>query len=292
MTRKEWIAQRRRGIGASESAAIFDAHPYISKYSLWESKVSEPKAEDDEAEDRRADGLLMEPRIAAKYAKKSGRMVEEFTGGLAVHPEHAVLIASPDRIATFEDGRRGPVELKWWDRYRVDDDIPAYGQIQLMHQFAVLGSDIGSIAVLGSFRSFSYVDMERNQAFIDLLIEKVEEFWDRYVKTGIPPETDGSAATSEAIRRLHPKDNGQVIFLPAAAESWTKALADVKERKKAIEAEESALENSLRAAIGDATMGQLPDGTGFTLRTTTRKAFTVAPTEFRALRRTTKLLGK
>lgn len=279
--RQDWMEHRRKGIGASESAALLGVHPYISAFSLWESKISEPKPDED-VEDRRADGLLMEPRVLQKYARKTGRAVLP-SPGLVHHPKHPTMIATPDALVDF-DNRRGPLEAKWLDNYRADDEIPVYIQVQQQQQIACLDAQIGSIAILGSFRSFHWMDADRNQAFIDLLIEKIQEFWEKHVIPGIPPAADGSKATAEAIRRLYRDETGETVQLPPEALEWAQRLTQAKADTKDAEAREAEAQNKLRAAIGGAVFGQLPDGRIVSLKSQTRGAHMVKESTFRTLR--------
>lgn len=290
-----WLAQRQQGVGASESAALFGIHPYISMLSLYESKIAEPKL-DDEGNERMEDGKVIEPRIAARYAKATGRAVYAPTSKIYIHVNNPRMICSPDKIVVFNNdcapdqpGHRcrkcaGPLELKWWDNYRADDEIPEYGQIQVQHQIGVLGSDKGSIAILGSFRSFHYKDVERHDPFIELLHEKINAFW-WHVDNRVPPTADGSDATAAALKRLYPKDTGVTIFLPAESSTWAADLAQAKADIKDAEARESLAKNQLAAAIGDATFGRLPDGTAFSYKQQKRAAHVVAESEFRVLRK-------
>ena len=157
-----------------------------------------------------------------------------------------------------------------------------------------VGVDMASFAILGGFRRRYMVnDIPRNDAFCEILVETIERFmfavqagsWDKF-----GADLDGSEVTTEALKRLYPKDTGVTIDLPRAAEKWTAQLEIVKRHMKTLKGREAQLENSLRAAIGDATQGRLPDGTGWTYRASSRAGYIVEPCEYRTLRRTTKRL--
>ncbi len=129
MSRADWLLARRSGIGASESAALFGLHPYISALSLYESKIREtPDDDSDDENERMEDGKVIEPRIAARYAKATKRPVH-LVGGISVqHPSMAHMTCTPDAF-TLDGERRLPLELKWWENFRAGDEIPEYGQI-------------------------------------------------------------------------------------------------------------------------------------------------------------------
>lgn len=290
MTRKEWLALRRQSVGASEAAALFNLHPYQSPYSLWAEKTGEVEPPD-ESTDQQEFGLVIEPYLAKRYERETGRRILELKPLTVFTHDSIPASATPDRI--FATGihvaNNGVLELKRWSHYSPHEDIPAHAQIQVQQQMLCTELRIGAFAILGPFDKFYTAEATRNEQFLALLVEKIEEFW-FYVTKGTPPPADGHAATTEALKRLHPKDNGSTVVLPAEAEKWTSELAWIEKQKKELDTRETACKNSLRAAIGDATYGRLPDGSGWTLRTTPREGYTVEATEYRALRRSKKLL--
>ena len=149
---------------------------------------------------------------------------------------------------------------------------------------AVTGMQWGSFAVLIGGNKFHWMDVPRNDKFISHLIEREEEFWDR-VQRGDPPQADASDSTKECLLRLYPKDAGTSIALPDEAREWASALANAKATIKAQEEIEQAMENKLKAAIGNSTFGVLPGGGRYSWKWQNRKSYIVAETEFRVLRR-------
>lgn len=281
MSRADWLAERKTGIGASESAALFGLHPYISPLSLYESKIRESEPEDDEGNERMEDGKVIEPRIAARWEKATGLIATVPPQPLYRHPSMSHMTCSPDRLI---GETTKPLELKWWENFHAGDEIPDYGQVQVQHQIAVLGSDSAAMGILGSFRSFDHRDIPRHDSFIALLMEKVDDFW-RRVQERRPPDADGSAATGEALKRLYPRDKGTTIFLPPEAVGWAADLAAAKAEIAAAKERESLAKFRLCQAIGDATFGTLPDGTQFSYKRQVNPEHTVAKSEFRVLRK-------
>lgn len=286
MTRKQWLKLRRQSVGASEAAALFNLHPFHSPFSLWAEKTGQVEPED-EKNDQQEFGLAIEPYLAKRYREKTGRTVERLPKYTVYHCGNAS--ATPDRVfRDTEVAPPNPLELKSGIFFDPKEELPAHWQVQINQQMLCTGAARGSFAILGSFHRFFTYDVERNEAFLSLLIEKIDEFWE-HVKKGTPPPVDGHAATTEALKRLHPKDSGETVALPAEAEYWTAELAAVKKHIKEFEARKSELENQLKAAIGDATYGRMADGSGWSLKTTPRDGYTVEATEYRSLRRTMKL---
>jgi putative phage-type endonuclease len=304
-SRVEWLKARRNSIGASEAAAVLGLHPYHSPLSLYYEKTTEvPPSE--EQTDYQEWGHLMEEPLAAKYARKTNRKV--LPGQFRKHPTYSFITATTDRYCEATTGQlsgglgaqlalgddkllTGALELKTSDRFDATDELPLYWQIQNQQQMACDNLLFGSFSILGPFRRHYTADLLRNEKFISFLIEKEEEFWKTYVIPGIPPPADGHKATTEALKRMYPKDNGRVVQLAEHFAVNVRRIDGVKEAIKRLESLKAEMENRVKAAIGDATWGQLPDGTGWSLKTTDRAGYVVDPTSYRTLR-FTKKVGK
>ncbi len=286
MSRADWLLARRTGIGASESAALFGLHPYISALSLYESKIRDTEPEDDEGNERMEDGKVIEPRIAARWEKATGLKCVSAASKVYRHPQMPHMTCTPDYFVLDDSGTvtNKPLELKWLENFGKDSEIPEYIQVQQQHQIACLGPDESPLAILGSFRSFHHFTTPRHDSFISLLMEKVDEFW-RRVQERRPPDADGSDATAKALKALYPKDKGTTIFLPADAAKWISDLEQAKADKKSAEGRESLAKALIVSAIGDATFGELPDGTKYSYKHQVKEEHVVAKSEFRVLRK-------
>lgn len=298
LERIDWLKHRRNSIGASEAAAVLGLHPYISPLSLWESKVTDAEPDNEETEIQRRGHIFEEP-IAQMYANLTGRTVKP-SPGTERHPKYSFLTATKDRIvmATVEqlDGLvsgegllSGPLELKSIIHFKQGDDLPVHFQVQIQQQMDCDAErpEFGSFALLGPFYAIIPVDVRRNDPFIELLNERCHEFWERYVLTGTPPPVDGHPATTEALKRLFPRDAGTRVDLAGEFPEMATRLEDTKLQIKNLEADERDLENKIRAAMGEATYAVLPDMTGFSLKTTRVEGYskTVKSFEYRKLHR-------
>lgn len=285
--REAWLRVRRTGIGASEVAAVLGVHPYLSAYTLWHEKRGLlPPLEESEAMEW---GKLLEPVIADKYARVTGRKLVDHGRYQALRSSRwPFLIATLDREVAPVDGRKGPgaleikttgtfVEPKW------KDEPPLYVQTQMQAQLAVTGWSWGSFAVLVGGQKYDHLDMNRDDDFIGILVEKCEAFW-RLVQDGTPPPVDGSDSTADTLAALHPDDNGDVVHLAAEQADWLRIREEAKAAIKREEAREQEASNHLRAAIGSATFGAMPDGRLLSLKTTERAGYVVEPKKFRQLR--------
>jgi putative phage-type endonuclease len=292
--RQQWLERRRAGTGGSDAPVVLGLSSWKSPLALWAEKtglVREPSLEEVEYVEW---GHILEEPIAAKYIKVTGRtLIDHGRYAIRIHPDRPWMHCTIDReIACHTamppdqptDGP-GDLSIKNAGAYKAkdwEDEPPLPYQVQLQHELAVTGLRWGSFAVLIGGNKFHWCDVPRNERFISYLIEKEEEFWD-LVQRGAPPPADASDSTREVLLRLYPKDTGDSVALPPEASEWAEQLRLLKEQIKSAEALKQDFENKIKAAIGNATIGLLPDG-GFTWKSQHRDGYTVAPTDFRVLR--------
>lgn len=254
-SREEWEASRKGNIGASEVATIVGANPYQSPHSLWCEKVGLIAGRDTTIAMRR--GHAMEPFAAELYTESTGEELYD-PGDFAVwsHPEIPFLRCTPDRL-TMSDGR--PVELKDIGhnvaRLMAEGEPPVGYLAQLQCQMAILEKERGDLACVIDGRDFEVFPFYRDDRFVLAMLEEVTEFYER-MQSGEPPAVDGLPSTATALAALHPDDNGETVTLSQEAIDAGVALDAVKARIKVLEAEKTLHENTLKAAIGDATFAE------------------------------------
>lgn len=290
--RETWLAARNASIGASEAAALFGVSRWDTVTSLWARKTGRLVEKNDEQSKLLKWGLRLEPAIAAGYEEDSGRRLQRAGQyAVALHPEHPFMTATPDYwIVEAHDrpGQNGLAEIKnvgTWVAKRWDEGVPDDVQIQAQHQMACTGADWVTVLPLIGGNDDRPVDIERNPSFIAELEETCRWFW-RFVETGEQPPVDGSERTLEVIKKLHPLDSGAEVALPEEAVTWWHLLEEAKQAAKVAEAAKTDAETRLKAAIGDATFGRLPDGRRLSLKTSSNPGGErfVAPYTYRTLR--------
>lgn len=306
---------RTGSLGASDAAAALGVSPWKSPYQLWAEKTgiaAEPDLSENEAVEW---GSILEPIIAETYARKTGRKVEHNRNALVTrHPDLPFLTATLDATQRVTDRTEpwfkenvGALEIKTtgyyaeypegsnWDNgppmhFRIrsswDEEPPIYYQIQLQHQLAVTGLTWGTLCVLIGGQKFRWFDQKRNERFIEMLLTREAEFWAMIVDR-IPPDPDGSIATTETIKRLYPEDHGGIIALPAQAYEIDEELMVTKRVLKDLEDKRRQLENTIKTWLKGATTGVLPCGARYTWKQQTahheaKEAYT---STYRVLRR-------
>lgn len=262
MDRAAWLAERKKGLGGSDAAAVLGVSPWKSTFALWAEKTGlEPE---DEMPEWMEWGLRLEPAIASKYEEVTGRRVIKPVAPITQHASRAYMFATLD----YHAEGFGPLEIKTLGFHKADEwngEPPLHYQIQLQHQMACTNAKRGSFAALIAGQKFVWCDVERNDAFIATLEQKCEEFWDM-VCTGKQPPVDGHDSTTDALRRLHPKDSGRVIELPAQALEWVDVYESASASLKKAEELKARAGNLIRNAMTDASVGAIPGGPTITYR--------------------------
>ena len=90
----------------------------------------------------------------------------------------------------------------------------------------------------------------------------------------------------ESLHRIFQRESSDlVVELPMEVQQWAERLDSVKGQAKLLHDEQQLLENRIKAAMGEASRGLLPDGTAFTWKVQQRAEHVVAASECRILRR-------
>lgn len=204
----DWLAARRRGIGASEMAGVLGIRSaYHSPFSLWWSKQ---KGWESPRSDAMYIGTLLEPVIGQLFTERyPDLMVCRPDGALWRH--HAVewMLATPDFLAVDGAGWVEPVECKsdegghWGSPGTAE--VPEHHAVQVAQQCAVLGAPAGYVVRMAHKR-LSVYRVPFGEAEAEAMagwVEQGERFLGKLM-LGTPPDPDEHAATDAALRRLWP----------------------------------------------------------------------------------------
>lgn len=283
--RGRWLKARQGGIGGSDAPAVMGVSPWRSPYALWAQKTGiEPDALDNEV---LRWGRILEGPIADDYSRLTGRALKNLgEHEIQRHAKLPHMICTLDRvIEPIDDRGPGSLSIKYVGPMKAGDwreDAPVDYQVQLQHELAVMGFKWGSFAVLVWGRGVQWLDMERNDAFVEVLEQEESEFWGK-VESGNPPPIDGAESTGEAIKRLYPKDDGRLVELPPECRTWWSHAEECKAEIKRFRYLQEENENRIKAALGTASEGFTGEKR-WTYRAQSRKGYAVEATEYRVLR--------
>ena len=253
MDRATWLEERKKGIGASEAAAVLGVSPWSSPMDVWARKKQLiPEIEDNE---RLRTGRLFEEPIAQLYAE---REKVTLTGGgydLIHHPSLPVF-ATPDRLVVGAD--RGleiktvePAMSKEWGE-EGSDQIPRHYITQVAVCMAVTGRAEWDVAAFFGMNDFRVFRLRRDMELEEAILSRLSEFWTRYVVGNEEPAIDGSEACAQYLVQKYPSNRLPLIGANEEAEQLLADLFAIRDQVKADDAIQTEYENKLKAIIGEA----------------------------------------
>jgi len=257
MSREDWLKERQKGIGGSDASAILGFNPWKSPFELYIEKTSDTVQEiDNEAIHW---GNVLEDVVAEEFSRRTGKKVRR-RNQIFKHQKHDWMIANIDRDVV---GERVLLECKTTNAFAADqwegDQIPPAYMCQVQHYMAVLDYEKAYIAVLIGGQKYVWKEIERDDEFIELMIQHEKDFWENHVLAGVPPEIDGSKSASELLVKMYPEDNGETIMLPSDdAEMLIEAIESIKAEVKEKRDLQKSYENKLKLMIGEAEKGVTP----------------------------------
>lgn len=265
LSRDDWLAVRRTGIGGSDAAAAVGLSPYVSSIELWLDKTGRaegmPRPDPADTTSPTYWGTLLEPIVAAVYTQQTGNKVRKVNAVLR-HPSIPWMLANIDReivgsrdVQILECKTAGEFGARLWR-----EGVPEYVQIQVQHQLAVTGKTAAHVAVLLCGQSLEVHRIERDDALIGRLIELEARFW-RLVESDTPPPADGSESADRALRNLYPGNGETIDFsddprLSSVFADLVAVRAEIEKRQQL----EAQFKQAIQEAIGDATRAVFETG--------------------------------
>ena len=184
-SRKDWLLERAKSIGASDSSAVLGINPWKSNVELWLEKTNPESLLDQPDNLNMRLGRDMEPILRQLFTEETGLQVRQ-DNHIRYDDEYPFLSTNLDgRIV----GDKVPLELKTTGMW--DGMIPDNYFCQLQHQMMVTNSPYiyFAVLVLSNFgKQFIVEKYERNERFIADMRATMVDFWMNYVVTGVAPD--------------------------------------------------------------------------------------------------------
>lgn len=199
---KEWLENRKNGIGGSEISAVAGCNPYMDNVTLWEIKTGRRKADDISDRPYVQYGTQAEEHLRQLFALDfpQYRVFYEENNSFT-NDRYPFAQASLDGWLTDDKGRTGILEIKTTEILRSmqkekwKDRIPMNYYCQVCFYMAVMEADFAVLKAqlktdLGGDIQFTtkhyHIERGEVQEDIDYLMQKGAEFWE-YVKSDTRP---------------------------------------------------------------------------------------------------------
>lgn len=293
MTRPDWLAERRLGIGGSDVAGLFNVG-YGCKRRCWYDKRSIP--EDFPRQENLAMklGHVLEPFFATQYFDITQRSVRVLDKAI-VHPIIPELRVNIDRAVT-RGGVEGVLEIKSVGRamfFKIKrEGLPVDYILQLQHGMLVSGMPFGAFAI-GSRDSGELLhwDVEAEASIQASILEAGPKFWSRVENGPIPDALEpDDRRCQECSWRTTCQGNALVQLAPAsdyeADESLAPLVREYVDRRALVKEADGLMEEvkaELQCKLGERTM-VTAGGAKIQFYSSPRKEYTVKASVIRALR--------
>jgi putative phage-type endonuclease len=239
---------RRRHIGSSEVAGLFNLSPHTTRLQLYLQKRGELPEVDLSESERVLWGQYLEPAVGQGVADRTGWTVRKVRRYLP-HPVEAGMGCSLDFEVINHERGAGVLEIKTVDRqaFRLwpEGRPPIHYELQLQHQLACTRRAWGALGVLVGGNELQIFPYDRHDGAIDRMEREVGVFWSE-VREGRRPAPDYCAdlATLAVLYRdaapgsfLDLRGNERARELCAEYTAAAAAERDAHQRRDAARAE-------------------------------------------------------
>lgn len=253
ISREEWLAWRRTGIGGSDAAAVIGLNPFRSRIEVYADKMGMmPEKEDTESMRL---GRDLEDYVAQRFCEETGKKVRR-NNFMWCHDEHRCMIADVDREIIGENaGLECKTTQAWGGKVVMKGEIPLTYYVQCMHYMAVMGYDRMYLAVLIFGKGFFHFTIERDEDEIAALTAAETAFWSDHIEAGISPDPDGSQSAEQAVDALwgdRAQDDELLMF---DFSDDMRELCELAATEKEIKRQKDAVKQMLQAALGEHMVG-------------------------------------
>lgn len=284
-SRTEWLTARLDGVGCSELAAICGKSRYRSPWEVWQEKVDRVVVEGPVYPSKRAEaGHRLEPTIAAWFSEVAGvPLTVHDPGDFTIFWSDGPLFGTIDRLLVDANGTpQAVLELKaaWYEEAKAfGHQLPLEYRIQVQGQMYCTGLEEAYYAVLLNGLELCWYREVRHERFLKSILRKVEEFW-HLVQTKTSPPVDWHPGTAGAIAAHYPELTEEPVYFPPEFTGLDAERQSIGAKLDEMTRRKTAIDNQLRAALGGAVYGVLPDGKGaYTWRRDSRGVRTLRRTK-------------
>lgn len=251
--RTEWLAKRRKGLGASDAPTVVGVRKEPSRFRLWLEKRGE--VEPDEPNEAMRMGLAAEWAIAEMFTERTGWGFTR-TQIHYVHPDVPWAMATIDGQLDELDFVEFKLAGTWTTRKLPEDGdaagLPEPWIIQAHHQMWVTSATSIQFAVWCADPSFRLYRVDRDESLIAEMIRLEEAFW-RQVQEGTPPAEFGADDLGAITRHFNREEPEAVQLDPYQVGGAVADFAAAQKEIKIMEATRDEAKAALLMAMGNAT---------------------------------------
>lgn len=244
MLTHEQLEQRKKGLGATDCAAVMGLSPYKTPYELWLIKTGRAEEDTILSEDRLRLRHAHEETIAQEYEIQKGVKLRR-ANVTRVHKRLPFMLCNLDRVV---EGQRKIVECKsstgfmrhiWGENG--SDEAPLHYILQVQHQFSVTEYEEGDIAALIDIDDYRIYPTPRNDKIIAKIEGECERFWVEHVLADLPP----APTTRNDLKLMYPTNNGNFIEATIEVIGFINEVNRLKQESKLRDKDKELIEKEI-----------------------------------------------
>ncbi|MDK4684489.1 YqaJ viral recombinase family protein [Kingella negevensis] len=250
MTNKQFLQDRRQGIGGSDIAAIIGVSQFKTALDVFLSKTTEqPELKGEHL----YWGHALEAPIAARFSEETGELIYR-QPEIKKHPKHDFALANADGLIIDKITQQpiGILEIKTANAFKTkewsneDDGVPIEYIAQVQWYMEIFDVDFAYIAVLIGGSDYRHYRIERDRELAADLLARAKEFWENHVMKNVPPEPQNAAD----MQKLYPQDDGEAQQADTETLIAYNELRRLKEQAKVLDEQITEREEMLKTKIG------------------------------------------
>lgn len=274
---------RRRGVSASDIAALCGLNKWKRSIKVFEEKVDPPEEDSEPTVDQEF-GNRVEDMVLDWTAERTETQIFHNTGPEAItfqSRKHELALATPDGLVfedeipeSFESLREqygsaiAVAEVKapgrtvgdWTSPLEMADGVPEYYLPQICWQMGVLELPEVLVGALIGREPWIY-RIAFNPEFFEMLLRVAETFWENHVLKQIPPPVDESKDyASHLVRRYPGHASDDLVRSTPEIDAAVIKLREAREAMAGLESVTRLQQNIIKDVIGDAAGIQGPWG--------------------------------
>lgn len=260
--REKWLAERKKGIGGSDAAAVLGLSPWATPVQVWLDKTGRA-AEKEETEAMRI-GTELEDFVARRYCQETGRTVQRYNKmvhrGCLLGNFDRLVVPEGEKVASHMGEVRTDTLLECKTAsHEWDGEVPIQYICQIQHYMGLeprfVHADVACL-FLGR-KHFEVFRVERDDEVIRAMQERLTAWWEEYVVGDKmpPPKTEGDC------RLLWARSNpGKKVEATDEIKDKLLRYANAKATERAAKDVAAGLQSEICAAMGDGEVLVGPNG--------------------------------
>mgnify|MGYP003305901113 FL=1 len=254
LTHNEWLLMRNLSIGGSEIATAIGASRWSTPFQLWTQKTgrSEKSKSNQEA---MYWGTVMEPILREEFSKRTGYQVKE-VDYIFSSIKYDFLTANIDGCILLPNDEYAILEIKTASSHSESDwldGVPIEYYIQTQYYLYITGLNKAFIAVLIGGNNFKYIELDRDETTIDVIVKLAVKFWETYIIHDVPPPVKD--LDNDILNKIYPKSNPITVNMPSEFLSVLEQYNAAKLLLEKGKTNKEEAEAKIKAFLQDAEVG-------------------------------------